>query len=80
MNEFEKAVLEIYLWQYDDTNSFMNRLITCLQVADRGNRMRIGKGFPELLSMFMLWEMTSEQDEFFKNYLPREKAPKAYKD
>lgn len=64
----EDAVREMYRWQFEPTNSFYNRLILCIQMADRENRMKLAVGFPELITAFCLWHQAKDQREFFKEW------------
>ncbi len=64
------AIEEIYFWQYHNTNSFMNRLITLFQVADRENSRRLERGFPLIAIAYNMWLISPNQDDFFREYLP----------
>lgn len=52
---YEEAVLEIYRWQYDNTDSFYNGLITLFQKADTTNREKLFSAFPNLGSAYLDW-------------------------
>lgn len=65
-----EAAKEIYYWQYSNTNSFMNNLISLFHKADFNNKHRLAKGFPWVRMAYELWEGADTQDEFFKKWLP----------
>lgn len=66
----KEAIKEIYYWQYHNTNSFMNRLITLFQVADRQNFARLERGFPLIAIAYNMWLISPNQNDFFEQYFP----------
>lgn len=72
MKDLRKAVLEIFRWQYDHTNSFFNRLILLIQMADQENRARLRLAFPWHVIAFELWCSAPNQEEFFREWVPEE--------
>lgn len=51
----QQAIKEIYLWQYDNTRSFYNSLVTLIHRADGHNKVKLGIFFPEILSAYYEW-------------------------
>ena len=53
----EKAVKELYYWQYNkgEGTNFHSILFTLFQKADPQNRMKLEKGFPEEATALALW-------------------------
>lgn len=77
---YYEAVLEIYLWQYNNTYSFYNLLVLCIQKADHNNRWRIGMGFSDLVKAFEDWEATDHIDDLFKAHLKAEDVKQHHKE
>ena len=63
-----KAILEIYNWQYNYSNSFTNVIFNLFHKADGNNLYKLTKGFPEEAVAYKEWRDSDSQDEFFAKY------------
>lgn len=68
--EIAEGCREIFYWQYDNTNSFKNRLCTLMQIADHENFRRLKKVYPGLAEAFQMWMNAPSQGEFFEKNTP----------
>jgi hypothetical protein len=63
------AVKDLFHWQYNDgTYTFNTLLFMMFQKADLVNRARLKLGFPAHYWAWELWQKSSSQNEFFKEW------------
>lgn len=66
--EIEKAVAQLYYWQYSNTGSFFNQLFDLISKADFDNKENLRKGFPFHVEAYELWMESEDPDQFFADY------------
>jgi hypothetical protein len=67
----EKAIEELFYWQYSNTGSFKNQLFSLFMKADRDNKTRLAVCFPDEAKAFCLWYMyDGNQMDFFEKHIP----------
>ncbi len=53
--EIIKAKRELYFWKYSYTGCFSNMLYDLIVKADKYNREKLSKAFPEYVDAYTLW-------------------------
>ena len=64
----KEAVTEVFRWQYQNTNSFFNKLLDVIHKADVSNRAKLMKAFPNLVAAHTLWMDSPTPGKFFESY------------
>lgn len=69
MKTLEDAVKEIWVWQYDDTNSYYTNLIRLYRRADKDNKRRLDLAYPQLGLAIQMWEMAGDRgNDLFRSF------------
>ncbi len=66
----KRALLELYLWQYQPTESFTNKLFTLFAKADKTNFVRLMIAFPQYGFAYSEWYHDPDPDTFFERNKP----------
>lgn len=69
MKTLEDAVKEIWVWQYDDTNSYYTNLIRLYRRADKDNKRKLDLAYPQLGLAIQMWEMAGDNgNDLFRSF------------
>lgn len=67
--DLEKAVRELYHWQYGDSDNFHSILYTLFKKADSSNKIKLRRGFPDEAMALELWEIAGDGgNDLFRMY------------
>ena len=64
----KKAAFDLYLWQYGGSTSFTSMLFTLVAKADLQNRAKLFTAFPLEVSIWLEWQSTPREQDFFDKY------------
>lgn len=64
----KEAAQHIYDWEYRNTSSFFNMLITLIAKADMRNKARLFRAFPYEVMAHNEWMESPTPEEFYESY------------
>jgi len=65
----DEAVEQVYYWQYSNTGSFFNQLITLFQKADGNNIKKLNSAYPEIFLAIEMWKVAGDNgDDLFRDF------------
>ena len=67
-SSYTDAVGKVFYWQYNNSNSFSDLILSAIAKADVNNSIRLLSAFPELCSAYADWYIAPDPKKFFKKY------------
>lgn len=64
----QNARLELYYWQFFESDSFSARLYQLFAKADLGNKTRLAIGFPHHYIVFCEWSASKDPIAYFEQH------------
>ncbi len=68
MDTMEDAIRELYFYKKGTAGGFATQLFDLIGKADVYNRVKIARGFPEVIKAYLEWQSSPNEAEFFKSY------------
>jgi hypothetical protein len=65
----EKAIEQVYHWQFGNSDNFSSKLFDLFMKADVENYARLARGFPSRAIALSLWRNSKDTKAFFKKHM-----------